>query len=75
MFLHLVGPQGYEVEDEWDKYAFSGGLLEGTGITQGLAIAPFTLGFWENHFQRHVQPPKPWGDNKPRFNCVPVHTD
>ena len=52
-----------------------GVLLEATGILQGLTIAPFTLGFWENHFHRHVWPAKPWGDNKLRFDCVPVRTD
>ena len=51
-----------------------GELLEGAGIIQGLTIATFTLGFWENHFHRHVGPGKPWGDNKLRFDCVPVHT-
>lgn len=50
-----------------------GGLLEGAGIIQGLTIAPFTLGFWENHFHRHVWPAKPWGDNRLRLDCVPVH--
>lgn len=56
MFPHLVGPQGYEVEGEGDEYAFSGGLLEGSGITQRLAIAPCTLVFWENSSHRHMWP-------------------
>lgn len=47
---------------------FLGGQLEGTGITQGLAIAPWTLGFWENH----LQPTKLWKDSKHRFDCVPI---
>lgn len=77
MCLHPVGPQGYEVEDEWDEYAFFffRELLEGTGIPQGSAIAPCTRGFWENHPHRHVWPTKPWEHNKFRFACVPVQTD